>query len=57
MQRLVGLGRLGSWSGWRAYDYHLQSAQLQMVQGMSAMQRHCDASCLVHEERDTLALQ
>lgn len=40
-----------------AYDYHLQSAQLQMVHGMSSMQGHCDASCLAHEKRDTLALQ
>ena len=51
---VVGLAAIVASS---AYDYHLQSAQLQMVQGMSSMHGHCDASCLAHEERDTLALQ
>jgi hypothetical protein len=40
-----------------AYDYHLESAQLQVMQGMSSMHGHCDANCLAHEDRDTLALQ
>ena len=39
------------------YDYHLQSAQLSLMQGMSSMQGHCDTNCLAQEDRDTLALQ
>ena len=51
---VVGLAAIVASS---AYDYHLQSAQLQAVQGMSSMHGHCDASCLAQEERDTLSLQ
>ena len=35
-----------------AYDYHLESAELQVMQGMSSMHGHCDANCLAHEDRD-----
>lgn len=51
---VVGLAAIVASS---AYDYHLQSAQLQMVHGMSSMHGHCDASCLAHEQRETLSVQ
>jgi hypothetical protein len=47
----VGLAALVASS---AIDYHLQSAQLQLVQGMSSMQGRCDSSCLAQQEADTL---
>jgi hypothetical protein len=39
-----------------AYDYHLQSAQLHLMQSMSAMHGRCTASCLAQELHDTLAI-
>jgi hypothetical protein len=37
-----------------AFDYRLQSAHLQLAQGMSSMYGRCDSSCLANQERDTL---
>src|SRR5919112_1529289 len=37
-----------------AFDYHLQSAQLQLVQEMSSMHGRCDSTCLAREQADTL---
>jgi hypothetical protein len=37
-----------------AFDYHLQSAHLQLIQGMSSMNGRCDSSCLAHQKADTL---
>jgi hypothetical protein len=39
-----------------AYDYHLQSAQLQLMQAMSSIHGGCSASCLAQEQHDTLAI-
>jgi hypothetical protein len=39
-----------------AYDYHLQSAQLHLMQSMSSMHGRCNASCLAQELHDTLAI-
>lgn len=39
-----------------AYDYHLQSAQLQLMQQMSAMHGSCSAQCLAQQQHDTLAI-
>jgi len=40
-----------------AYDYHVQSAQLQQVQGMISMHGRCDSGCLAQEKRGTLAVE
>ena len=39
------------------YDYHLQSAQLNLVHGLSGLHGHCDSTCLAQEERDSFAVQ
>jgi hypothetical protein len=39
-----------------AYDYHLQSTQLELMHGMSAMHGRCDAICLAEEKHATLAV-
>src|SRR5919112_1927216 len=38
------------------FDYHLQSAQLQLVHGMSTMHGRCDTTCLAQEEAQTLGV-
>jgi hypothetical protein len=50
---IVGVAAMAASS---AYDYHLQSVQLQAMHGMSAMHGHCDTNCLTQQKAATLAL-
>jgi hypothetical protein len=50
---LVGLAATVASS---AYDYHLQSAQMLLMQSMSSMHGTCSLSCLAQERHDTLVV-
>jgi hypothetical protein len=50
---LVGLAATVASS---AYDYHLQSAQMALMQSMSSMHGSCSLSCLAQERHDTLVV-